>query len=468
MLHAAALADDQRFAAHSNHGFYFAAGQLAMAHRFPGLSCMRDAEEQALSRLHRLMDIQFTPEGVHREHSPDYHRMVLDTFRGLLESGLFPASEFKQLSDRIQEALSWFVLPNGSLAMFGDSPHRQMTRDESSAFDNKSLQFVLSGGRLGKPPGEPIRAFPASGYVVIRSGWPSGPDDFAGWSYLAQTCAFHSRVHKHADDLSFVWYDRGHELLTDAGRYGYLEPTSPGSALWKEGYWYADPNRVYVESTRAHNTVEIDGRSFPRRRVTPYGSALKKWGEWAGIYFTVSGVRHMESIQHSRVLLFRPEEWLIVYDFLRDDNGKPHQFAQHFHFAPELEIVPGNHTLSLDLPEKAGRLHMTSLLDAEAMEPMKAQEEPELSGWISREDGEMIPCWTAGYLALDVTQYAFVTLFSFSELPPVAERAQNIARQDGLSVAVRWGQDAAIHIVEFSLRDPESFDLDYRIKIKAN
>jgi hypothetical protein len=42
---------------------------------------------------------------------------------------------------------------------------------------------------------------------------------------------------------------------------------------------YSDPNRIYVETTRAHNTVEIDGLSHPRRNVQPYGSGLVGWGE---------------------------------------------------------------------------------------------------------------------------------------------------------------------------------------------
>ena len=45
--------------------------------------------------------------------------------------------------------------------------------------------------------------------------------------------------------------------------------TKPGTELWKQGFWYGDPNRVFVESTHAHNTVEVGGESYNRSPVPP-------------------------------------------------------------------------------------------------------------------------------------------------------------------------------------------------------
>jgi hypothetical protein len=53
-----------------------------------------------------------------------------------------------------------------------------------------------------------MRAFEDSGYFIARDRWSNGTKDFEQCSYLAQICGFHSRTHKHADDLSFIWYDR--------------------------------------------------------------------------------------------------------------------------------------------------------------------------------------------------------------------------------------------------------------------
>jgi hypothetical protein len=467
-LHASVLSDDKRFAAHSNHGFYFAAGQLALAKRFPTLPGMLDAEKQAQERLFRILRTQFSDEGVHREHSTDYHRMILETFQGLIDAGLITEEGLKSLSKSCFEALAWFVLPNGRLTMFGDSPHRLMTSNRFEHLPSEALRFVVSGGKSGKPPADSVRAFPASGYIIIRNGWPNGTNDFSKWSYLAQTCAFHSRVHKHADDLSFIWYDRGHELLTDAGRYGYIGRTAPGSELRKEGFWYSDPNRIYVESTRAHNTVEIDERSFPRVGVKPYGSALLRWGESKGIHYTESHVRHWKSIRHARVLLFRPAEWLIVFDWLWDNKKEPHSFTQRFLFAPELEAARDEPNLTLKITGSADRLYMVPLLPAETVEPVKGQTEPHLLGWISRQDNEMLPCWTAGYTASNKSTHAFATLFLLGDQSPIPLLERGNVNNSGRKANFSWQHASLRHTVMFSRPQEGPFTLDYRIaKVSA-
>lgn len=465
LLHAEALADESLFPAHSNHGFYFAAGQAALAERFPELPGMDAARSQARDRLDRLMREHFTVEGVHREHSPKYHWMVLRTVLGLRAAGLLSSQEHRGLLERAQEAFAWFVLPNGRLVMFGDTEHRLVTGVERDDITNENLLFVLTDGREGKPPSETLRAFPASGYVVVRDEWTPEGEGGAG-SYLAQTSAFHSRTHKHADDLSFVWYDRGHEILTDAGGYGYAGKTEPGSELWKDGFWYADPKRIYVESTAAHNTVQIDDRNLPRRTVEPYGSALMRWAERGGVYSAEAGVRHWDTICHRRALLFRPSEWLVVFDWLWDEETRPHRFTQRFHFAPEVEVeATSDGRLVAELPSLEERLHVVSLVRAEVETPVKGRAEPDLLGWISRQRGSMLPCWSTGFSVTDLPQHAFATLFAFGSEPPRPSAGRTVHDPDAPRFRIRWSQDGRIHAVVFSRGTRGPLDLDYRVAL---
>jgi hypothetical protein len=464
LLHRDALADDSLFPAHSNHGLYFAAGQAAMAARFPELPGFPAAGEQARARLDRMIRGHFTPEGVHREHSPKYHWLVLDTIEGLRGAGLLSEEDHAAGLRRMQDAMAWFVLPNGHLAMFGDSDHRRMGGLEWPHPQTDTLRFVLSEGREGAPPPETVKAFPASGYVVIRSGWHEGPDEAPGSAYLAQACAFHSRTHKHADDLTFIWYDRGHELLVDAGGYGYAGKTEPGSDLWKDGFWYADPRRIYVESTRAHNTVQIDGRNLPRRQVEPYGSALMRWGEQGGVYFTESAVRHWDSICHRRILLFQPGEWLLVFDWLLDEESDPHEYLQRFHFAPELKLrEAGTHGALLELPDGGEPLHMVTLGEGELIPPVRGQEEPELLGWISRQDRELVPSWTSGYRVEGRPAHTFATLFAFGKEAPRPVRDPSLSDPGRDRFRVAWMQEGRSHTVSFHRSTPDPFALEYRI-----
>lgn len=277
IVHAEELALDSRFVRHTNHGLYQAVGQLSLATRFPELPDIAAATEQAGLRLEEMISQQFTVEGIHREHSPGYQFLVLDTVERAVDAGLVSRTETLELIDSVREGLAWLTMPDGRLAMIGDTSSQSVRDDRFAETANGLLRFVVSGGQAGIAPSERMRAYPETGFVIMRDRWAEGEDDFADCTYLAQICAFHSRAHKHADDLSFVWYERDRELLTDSGRYGYVGKLDPASELGREGFYYSDPNRIYVETTRAHNTVEIDARSYQRKGVVPYGSALRYW-----------------------------------------------------------------------------------------------------------------------------------------------------------------------------------------------
>ena len=86
--HAERLLDDEFFAGHSNHGYFQIAGMLALGKRLPEIpECLR-AREIGLRRLRTMLDEHFTPDGVHREHSPGYHAMMSHTLTTALASGL--------------------------------------------------------------------------------------------------------------------------------------------------------------------------------------------------------------------------------------------------------------------------------------------------------------------------------------------------------------------------------------------
>jgi hypothetical protein len=461
LLHLRALQDDQKFAPHSNHGFFFATGQLALARRFPELPGAEEAMAQGCERIHRLLRTQFSEEGVHNEHSPDYHRMVLDTFLGLLRAGLIDEPDIRERSDRIQEALAWFILPDGTIAAFGDSPRRRLPRKAPAKFTSPVLQYALTRGGSGAPPPRTMRAFPSTGYVVVRDGWPAGDRDPGAQSYLAQTCAFHSRVHKHADDLSFIWFDRGHELLADSGRYGYLGRTEPGSEPWNDGFWYADPARIYVESTKAHNTVEIDGRNLPRMGVEPYGSALVDFGAKAGVHYTLARVRHWERVEHRRALLFRPGSWLVVLDRVVADGNDSHSVVQRFQFAPELRLRKGETGpgLNFDVGATGPALHVRPLFPAALVDPIRGQTEPELLGWVSRKDEHLQMCWTAGF-AGSGAHVTLATLFSLDFDPLVVETAP---ADPAAETVMSWRIGRAVHELTVGRLSAGHLDIDYTV-----
>lgn len=453
--HRACLADEAHIVFHNNHGFYQAAGQIAMGRRFSARSpAMAQCLLQGRERLLRMLRTQFDHEGVHREHSPDYHRMVYETLKSMVESGLVDDPESLELADRIERALSWFVLPDQHIANFGDSDYRLLSRKPAEAqrkWRSSEMRWVVSRGQVGHPPAEDHRVFAEAGYYVLRRPSASRPDDFGQATYLAQIAGFHSRTHKHADDLSFIWSDRGANLLIDAGRYGYLGKAEQGSALWHDGYWYDDPHRVYVESTRAHNTLEFDGRNAERKGVKPYGSALGRHLSLPdGIHAVESEVRRHGSIRHARVLVLQPGRWLLVLDWFHDNLGAGHDVRQWFHLAPELALQADGLGFVVPLSDAEQPLRIVELSGTAApSRPYLAERSPQWQGWWSAKERDLSPAFAFNFARTGAPSGHFVTLFAFGERLTVDAMPARI-NASGRNLQCRWIDDEGRHALSLA------------------
>ncbi|MFU2052017.1 heparinase II/III domain-containing protein [Bordetella hinzii] len=466
--HQHCLEDDTNFVFHNNHGYYQAAGQIAAGRRFSGKSLiMEKALAQGRSRLKFMIDQQFGADGVHREHSPDYHRMVYDTLKCLISAGLVDDPETIAFALRIEEALSWFIFPNQRMVNFGDSDDRAMNRSAKESerkWSTPAMRFWTSGGKVGTAPQDDVRVFPDGGYWIARRAGHDKQNP-AGYSYLALTGAFHSRTHKHADDLSIVWFDRGHNILVDAGRYGYLGKAEQGSALWLQGHWYSDPRRVYVESTRAHNTLEFDGKNYIRKGAKPYGSALKRWGQQeTGIYFVEAECKHFGAIRHARLAIFLPNYWVLVVDWFHDNNDAAHSVKQWFHIGHELQVMQNDAQFAISIPGSQQALRVASLLGS--VDPSRlfiGEDEPEIQGWWSAKERHFIPNYAFNFEKKDASTGVFATLFSFSdELTPDVEWSKvNVSGRRG---QLRWSDGQGIHEVRFDRPDEGEVKVAYARK----
>lgn len=465
--HASYLADDANIAFHNNHGYYQVAGQLAMGRRFADISpVMAAAQEQGAERLKLMLSQQFSTDGVHREHSPDYHRMVLDTLRALIDLGLVVDSETIDLSNRIEEALSWFVFPNQRIVNFGDSDYRLLARKPKEAeakWTTPQMQFWVSCGKVGEPPSESFRAFNEGGYWVARKS-DDNPNELSSYCYLALNAAFHSRTHKHADDLSFVWFDCGSNILVDAGRYGYIGKAEQGSDLWLDGHWYSDPRRVYCESTRAHNTLEFDGKNFPRKGIKPYGSGLRRTGEHSsGVLYAEAESKYFGSIRHVRMLFFMPGQWLVVFDWFHDNNDQPHEVKQWFHLHHELQLLMDQNQYIVSLPSSDKLLRIGSLLaEPAASRPYIGEEEPVMQGWWSAKERDIVPNYAFCQTHSNVSSGAFATLFSFTDsLEP--NHAWSKVNASGRKGQFSWRDGAGQHQLKFERPSDGECMINYKI-----
>ena len=458
MEHQQYLSNDKNIMFHNNHGYFQAAGQIAMGRRFKTkCETMRQAYEQGYVRLKQMLDQQFAADGVHKEHSPDYHRMVFDTLRALIDAGLIEDQSTIKFSETIELALSWFILPNQHIANFGDSDYRCMHRKPEEAlrkWQTPQMQFLISSGGVGQPPENGLAIFKEGGFYIVRKEN----------SYIAQIAAFHSRTHKHADDLSFIWSDKGSDILVDAGRYGYIGKTEQGSELWLDGHWYADPNRIYCESTRAHNTLEFDEKNYPRRGVKPYGSAIQRWVEHdSGLYALETECKHFGSIRHARVLLFMPGRWLVVFDWFHDNLCESHDVRQWFHLAPNLCLEKEERCYSTILPNGESLKVVSLLAEATPSDLYIGAETPRLQGWWSPKERELIPNYAFCYEQKGIPAGVFASLFSFSgTVQPNFSRSR--VNSSGRKGQFEWLDDFGTHTIRLERPKEGAMEVFYERK----
>lgn len=417
-FHHRLLACDAFFRVGTNHGVYQALGQLAAARRFSGYEGHNCYLELATKRVRQLLDRQFFPSGVHREHSPGYHYMVMGSYIGAIASGVIEAPDVAEHLLRAEDALAWMVKPNGYIATFGDSDPRRIESSSKAValrYRSATLRYVASGGAIGAEPPVGVKAFHDAGYAFARLRGSDGNE-----AYLAQIAGFHSRVHKHADDLSFIWYDHGRDILVDPGRYAYTDKTTPGSDLHREGFWYADNKRIYVESTRAHNTIEIDGRSYPRNGVKPPGSYLRYAGEQGGLAVTDCSAWHFRTIRHRRRLIMAPGHFLLVLDWLYDRSGERHDYRQWFTFHSSWSLVADGDlvrgTSNDGAPASSLSFTAASVVAGPQLSSIICgQLEPELQGWMSDRPYSLRPTNCINFLSKKLGPTIFATIFTFGD-----------------------------------------------------
>jgi hypothetical protein len=398
------------FTPRTNHGFYTAVGQLSFARRLQPLPGMDAVMRQGESRLQQVAARQFAADGGHLEQAPDYHRMLLESFLDAVDDGLVHDPEVVRRLERAGEVMGWFLRPDGTVVQIGDSP-ATLVPAEARVAQSPHTAFLASRGARGEPNPERLLVLPESGYAIVRAPQPQGTSDHLDASYLTLMAAFHSRTHKHADDLSITWFDGGTELLIDPGRYGYLDQLPADSPQREEGFFYARPERQYVERTRSHNTVEVDGRDHNRRYRRPYGSALVSAQEREDHFQVVGRVDHGHWTHERRVVL-APGRWLLVIDAVEASDDAEHDIRVWWNL-PEALSDPerGDGVVSFQLPTGDDRIWVETLDGAGIVTPVCGATDP-LRGWRSTVDYSFTPAWSMATEMLGVRAHTFVTLLS--------------------------------------------------------
>jgi hypothetical protein len=284
--------------------------------------------------------------------------------------------DYRKILARARGQTKWLVHPDLTTVALGDSEasRRPEVRLPPSDPSCNGVQTYREA-----PACYLLRHFDDVGYAIVRSDWAIPRDEA---SMLFVQGGFFNHTHCHADDLSFEWFERGRKILSDGGRYAYTRD------MWER----------YFESTRAHNTIEIDGLDYPTDQHHAYGDAVRAARK------TSSGVRVVLQVDHDipqlrvwhrRQIDYRPGEALTITDTLR--GKRPHVYVQWHHFARAFALAGDAGQFVADDGELAVAVALSSSCgDDTKYLKIKGQRAPRLQGWASTRDRERHQRWALG------------------------------------------------------------------------
>ncbi len=295
-----------------------------------GLPFFLKQDEFIRLAFHRVFEqyrFVFTSEGVHKEHSPCYHKDFSSTLTSLVQMAVqcnipVPVS-IKELHKKALEYTRYIELLGNSFPV-GDCSW-PMTQSERASpvgkfIDAPKSAFVSDTNNQLVSSSQKCKLFPLSGWMYVY-------DTIQKINIVAQS-DFFSFSHYQQDETSFIIHVDSVELLIDPGLYSYAK----------------SPVYSYYRSPRAHNVItvaqtrdSVNSSNTGLSGISRYSLGSDSTGNFTGgVEMTHAHYRYL-GIETYRQFFFPVEHTMIIRDII--DSKEKHTFNQLFHLAPNATIT---------------------------------------------------------------------------------------------------------------------------------
>lgn len=226
-------------------------------------------------------------------------------------------------------------LPNGARELI--SVGAELFEDDSLRLSETSetVYWLFGNSEPTEATGSEARsstAYPVSGYFILRNGQQKPLPHMSIVFDCADLGYGNIAAHGHADCLSFTLSVNGHPFLVDSGTYDYFS-----FPQWRQ----------YFRSTRAHNTVTVDGEC-QSESLGPFmwgKRAIATLNEWSDS--STSAIVAGEHNGYSRLSDPIVHKRRLVLDKIGGELKiqdkicalESHRICRHFHLAPNCKIT---------------------------------------------------------------------------------------------------------------------------------
>lgn len=370
-----------------------------------GEEWFRYAQDKLIEELGK----QMYPDGFHFELSSWYHQILVIHYgriiRLLRKYDKKVPEAFETSFSKILYIDLKLMRPNGALPDLNDGgldSVKELIAPYADLFQSDSaLQWMASGGESGTVPDKTSFALPYAGIAVFRTGW--GEDD----TWLCFDGGPFGSGHQHEDKLNVLLHTHGKYVLTEGNNYAYD----------------SSEMRKYVLSTRAHNTILVDGMEQNRKKSYRWSDEMlnQRSGLLAHLSPCVDACRASyedgygemadKTVRHERSVYF-VKKWndlppfALVVDRLTATSGE-HCYEIQYHL--DADDVSANR-----MNVTADPLHILAPAQGDCDASLSVErglKEPKWNGWTadSVAQGDFRPIYIVKYI-LHGQNIRFVTL----------------------------------------------------------
>lgn len=300
----------EHFDGYWNHGLAQSLALMIVGDRLGKSEMLDKGAERAVACLEVMID----DEGAVNEQAPEYSnyidRLRQTTVAALEMFGAQGAEKLRAKQKPLEEFMAHSLTPAGTFIEIGDSMPRRPRFVRGGA-----LEFAVSGGATGVEIPR-VKVYKA-GYVLGRSGFGQRrPKEEE--SYFTLRFGPARAIHGHFDHLSVTVWDRGRNIIVDAGHPGYVR----------------GPLRTYAQSRYAHNVLTVRGKKHDGKAASKLLDQQIE-NTWSAFDLEDTG---WEGLAWKRSACFADCGPCVVADSL--EPTKAVEYAeQRWNIAPEFEYV---------------------------------------------------------------------------------------------------------------------------------